>query len=549
MKYTLSIFLFLSFNIHLNAQTTIGFTTSEQNLDLIKTNGTINLNLEIQGSEGYNSDNNINVEIFPKTDDSNILYGLTKTQGRDLIVSSVNNRTIQIKIPFDKKLLEKQKFISFELRKKGRNDNFNIGKTDHVVIITNSDENKVKPTKLSISFPHDSEKILKYDELYDDQIRIPFIVKATGKIPVQEDQIKVKIEITDFSELSEKISSFSVVGEQSSHSIIISENKDEKLFRSFIEKLSEKDKIKLTLTSLDKKTERKVEIEKEKNVLEYYLKPVISTKNEYNFYIGTNFDLKDNFQATSFYSEIEAWMPDVIENKFGFRAGIYKNNNSASTDSTSFAEPATINTVTELSGETPDSISYDIKKVRRVPLPSIENLGLYGEFLFKAHQTSTFKGYIAFHFEVIERREKYNFNDSELFNFQTVTISKDSLYNNTKLQTVLSQPREIRRKYYDSYYGIGLPMQFWNKKNDFKIFLNPVFGYGNPGLYRRVDGEIIDDNRFFGLCQFSLVENKFGIKLSGEIRKYFAYFQSPIISINISKKLNISNILSPETKD
>ena len=262
-------------------------------------------------------------------------------------------------------------------------------------------------------------------------------------------------------------------------------------------------------------------------------------ERKYNLHIGTNFDLKDRFEANSFYSEIDVFLPNLVCKKWGLRGGIYKNNSVSTLEE---QERDLLLTEIQENSITNDSLTIVTSQVSSTPTVSYENLGFYAGILFtiKKHKEkhSSFEIFASLNFELIQRKEKYTYEDKLIFPLENSRISLDSLANNSMLQRTLSSNRTgtRTRKYFSSYIGIGFPMLYNNKH--IQVMLNPTFGAGHPGF--SINGN--DSSKIFGSIQFSLMEKKFGIKLSGDIRRYWGFGQDPIITLNLSKSFDLTSI-------
>jgi len=263
-------------------------------------------------------------------------------------------------------------------------------------------------------------------------------------------------------------------------------------------------------------------------------------ERKYNLHIGTNFDLKDRFETNSFYSEIDVFLPSLVKYgsyKFGIRGGIYKNNSVSTLEEQERDFPLVS---IEENSITNDSLTIITSRVSSTPSVSYENLGFYAGILYtiteNKQKNQKFEIFASLHFELIQRTESYSYDNELLFPIQTSRISLDSLASNSLLQSRLARNRDRTRKYYSSYIGIGFPMRYNNKQ--IEVFLNPMFGAGDPGF--SIKGN--DHNKTFGLIQFHLMEKKFGIKLSGDIRRYWGFRQDPIITLNLSKSFDLTKL-------
>lgn len=530
----LLIVLLLFFNFS-NSQTTIGFKSANQTLEMTNDLEELEVTLDISYPKFYNSKEPITLEIFSDLEDKMILQGITKTEGKDIIITSSDLAAEKkISLFLNTKKLKDKNYITLSLKKKGVNTNFELKENTHTIILTKKEK---QPSSLISIIAYENSD-LRVDFLNDDELIIPVKIKSTGYVPVEHDTVTVKLKIKDIEDYNKNIEAIKIVGAENIYNIRVSKEKFPNEFEAFIKKIKDKETLEVEIDKVESKSKNSIKADDKNKVLKFNVRATNKNKNKYSFYIGTNFDLKDKFEATSFYSEIDLWMPELIDDTFGVRAGIFKNNNSRTLD-----ESRRLEVLTNIVSTTSDSITFVTKRVENVPNVSIENLGLYFEFLIKMVEDNNFSAHLALHFELIQRKESYTFTSRDLFNLGESTISIDSLANNQPLQLQLSQPNSYIKRYVDTYYGVGLPMSYVNNDKSFEAFFNPILGIGAPGLNVINPKSNETQIKAFGLFQFSLIERKFGIKLSGEVRKYINYFQEPIISVNLSKKIDLSKIL------
>ena len=535
MNTKLTILAFLLCCLTVSSQTTtVSFSSVKQNLEYSQETNSFILKIKVENLTKYDSNQNINLELYSDLENTDIIHEPTKKNGKDVIIVPNNySKEIEIPIPINSKKIGKTSDIVFRLVKKGINTNFSIGQGSHVVVLSKKQETP----KAKIGITQDQSTTLNINFTEDDKIEIPFKIKSEGYLPIEKDSLTITPKIKEVDDYNDKIEGYKIIGKESTHKITFKKEDDSKVYKSFIDKLSKNEKITLELDKIEHKSKNDIGKDDKSKSVEFKIKKDNTTKNRYSFYIGTNFDLKDRFEATSFYAEIDAWLPQLINDKWGIHAGIYKNNNSRTQEE--FAGIADIYTVVNT---TLDSITIQNKRVHSVPNVEIENFGLYFQVLFKLINEKNFTGHLAAHFEAIERNEKFTFQNNDLIALGESTISIDSLQANKLLLSRILRKQDFTRRYIDGYYGLGFPMNYTNSKKNFSIFLNPVIGYGNPGLVIRDGRDIDDGNKFFGIFGFSLIEEDFGIKLSGEIRKYFGAQQTPIISINLSKKIDLAGV-------
>ncbi len=536
MKIKFALIALLLVNL-MNAQTQVGFTVPNQSFDFTKSS--IEVKLDINKQQSKKSNSKVILEILSDTKDEEILFGITNLKGMDIVLD-INDNDKTVKIPINKTAVGNKKHITLTIRKKDKNSNVIIVNNSHTVLLE-----KVEVPSAKIGFK-ESLEIVSIDSGKDKELTIPFKVNSQGYSPKEIDSVFFEVKIPEFDKidvLKEYTKEFNLIGSETSYKIEIKSS--EKTIDSFLvalDSIVNKDKLEIEITKIKHVSNSQIKISDQNKKLVIVTKSVDKEgynyneiKNrKYNFYIGTNFDLKDRFEANSFYSEIDVFLPNLI-GKFGFRGGIYKNN-SVSGELEEDRRDTELVQVVENS-ITNDSITIERKRVLRTPSVSYENLGLYFDVIFNLKKSENFEWYVSAHFEAIERREEFSSTDEDLFPLDRFTISIDSLSNNRPLQRLITQNRDRTRKYFSGYYGVGSPILYNNKY--MQAFFYPTFGGGTPGF--SISGSDTDW-WFFGAFQFHLMEKKFGIKLSGDIRKYFGFGQNPIITINLSKSFNLTNI-------
>ncbi len=83
--------------------------------------------------------------------------------------------------------------------------------------------------------------------------------------------------------------------------------------------------------------------------------------------------------------------------------------------------------------------------------------------------------------------------------------------------------------YFDGKYGVG-------RSGSGSINTNPDYFDGT-----NTDSEI-RPKKSFAAFKFYILEKKLGIKINGEIRKFFNINQRPYVTINLSKSINLSTL-------
>lgn len=540
MKKFILLLLILAGTLNSFSQAVVEFKSSNQELLYDESTTSIKLQIQISNIAAYNQGQHINILLTSDVTDQKVFYGVLTGRGMDIVEAPVSNHIREVTIPVNPKLLDSLKKITFKLSKAGINPGFTIGRDEHTAVPV-----KKQPAPSTVISVARVSEYIKCDYLKRDTIQVPVLVKAKGALPVTKDSLRVRFTIKDFPNVKIADNNFSIVGEETRINLKICKTKD--TVGGFND-LIERGKIIVVIDTISHKSKKKITIDKNQKSFTSYLKEENKPENRYSFFVGTNFDLKDNFEATSYYAEISAFLPDlnlkVAGIPIGLRAGIYKNNSSSKLDSTSIGSDSRMLPNSRIINQTNDSIMYQTYYARRSVFTDVENLGLYFQVLFQVHVSKNFKLYSSYHFEIIERKERVNFDYSEVFFLSQSTISNDSLANNTGLQQSLTAPNAYVRKYYNTHYGVGLPMFITNNAKTFEVFLNPVMGIGKPGLvyYDRNSNKINTGRKMFGIFQFALEEKTFGIRLSGEVRRYFDYPQDPFVVVNLSKRFDLSSL-------
>jgi hypothetical protein len=525
-------------NVFCQANTVVKFRQLNQEYDF--STKKIKIEIEVINSRQYSQNSNVPLtfELICTniTDDS--FFGITKTKGLSIIIEPTE-QNIDIEFPINEKVLEKNKYLTFVLKKKGINKNFEIFDSGHTVVLLPKNYNK---SIVGIEKLKDFTKLnINLDDL--ESIKVPFNISVNGDAVNESDNVTAQVSINGKNKKE-----FKFYGNKTKSEFIIKRVDNKKEFDLLINTITEKESFVLNLTKITAANKKNYEVNKKKDSILIEVKKIDKPKARYDLFLGTNFDLKDRFEATSFYSEISAFLPEVYESNdkstvIGLRGGIYKNNNSINLEESRRQE-----TLLQVENISTDSISYSEKRVNTIPKVEIENLGLFFEVLLRAIESKDkkFRGYFSIRAEMVERREKYTYNSTDLFSLGQNTIALDSLSNNTRLQNDLARPNNYIRKYYDSYYGVGFPMFYTAGNKDFEIFFNPVYGIGYPGLILAREEDVL---KRFGAFQFHIVvsdSNILGIKLGGEVRKYFGFEQAPLININLSTRNNLSGALKKE---
>ena len=144
----------------------------------------------------------------------------------------------------------------------------------------------------------------------------------------------------------------------------------------------------------------------------------------------------------------------------------------------------------------------------------------------------------------------------------TQYVSKDAMY-----KYRFKQNTAVTEDYRTSYIGIGLPIYL--KRNSFTFFFNPVFGWTNQKftpirpqadpttlrqVYKYPQDSIISGypvpylqprcswNPFY-IAQFRFNEEKYDITITGDIRVLALRSASPLVTLSLSKKFDLSALV------
>ncbi|MDT7831443.1 hypothetical protein RQM59_03570 [Flavobacteriaceae bacterium S356] len=526
MKRLFSMLFLLAYSLVCAQKTTVGFTKSKQSFDFSKEY--ITLEVEIKDIKKYKSTDPIRLQIFSEVSDTIPVNIFPKEY----------TSPKKVMLFIDKEKLKDSRNFIVRLSKKEVNKNFEMSENDFISIV----EKKKEKFTIGIEKLDDPSLILDTNK----DLALRYTLTSSGYQVKKTDAVMLKVKFKDAIELEFPIESISQ--DKTYQSIIL--KKGEKNYDSIKKVLLKDRKLILELISATSKKNKNIEgaVDENKKMLTYTLQKKSGFENTYDIFLGSNFDIVEEFSASKFYAEINVFLPNLAKDRsgrtiFGMRGGIYKNNTS-----TKLEENARQEVILEPLAESPtDSISYVEKRVSSLPNVAIENLGLYVQGFYPIiTRNEIFNLFVGLHVEVIQRSEKYTFDNTDLFTLSTSTISLDSLANNRILQAQLARSKSFTRRYVDSYFGLSLPMLYKlsdeNRSTNLEVMINPGVGFGDPGLTPARQRSAI---KAYGLTQFHVIFGaKDGVtfKIGGEVRKYFNFFQDPIVTINFSTKINLETL-------
>ncbi len=523
------------------AQTTVQFTETHQFLDASK--NVLKIGIQVNSMDAYRSPAPIMLEIVSDLEDPTVM-GVTATRGIDKVIfPEAYREEIEIQIPIQIKALKDKQQFSLLLRKKGDNPAFVISQNTHAVFI-----NKTPAEKSYISIAPVSGNTLQKDLADDEKIEIPFRLNATGYVPIEADKAVAKVNIKGIKE-ADGLYSFPIAGSASLHSLLIEKATHPELYEKIKEALNNSPLVELELSEVERQSEHPVEIDASRSATDIRLKKMNSADASYSFFLGTNFEFSTNFEAKDIYYQVDISLFNLFKSRWGLRAGLYKN-----TTSRYLEEFILRPTHYELVDETASGQVFNLIETGMAPSISTESLGFYFEIPYKIIDVHNFNVFITPHLEAIERREKYNY---EII-YQSILSTEITSYP-LDFATRRPLPAEVNSKYWEGYLGVGFPMLYRNPGGDFEVILNPIFGAGYPGPYPVFTSfytgipdydyiQIVEDKldpRLFTAFQFNIIINpkkSLGIKLGSDVRKFLGDERKPIVTVNLSTKLEFSKL-------
>ena len=550
--------LSLLFTVWAFSQTQVQFSEPTQFFDASE--GFLNIGILVNNIDQYPLDDPIILQLSSNLEDIDVL-GITATQTMDKTIFPDQYTGLEtIRIPVNVKSLEEMKSFNLFLRKKGDNESFGILQGLHTVIISKSNKNTSYVGISSIP-----GIALKTDFLLKGKIEIPFRIETHGNyLPVEADNAIAKVKITGI-EKSEGLNEFPLTGAGSTHTFRVEKSRTPEIYKVLRKKLADGEQLELEISQILHKSDHRIEIDRAKRSVKiglrkdagsaYMLSPIktnaLNTEQKetdsldarYSFYAGINFDFNNNFQFEEAYYEVDVSLYNLFKNRWGLRAGIYKNNNSRSLKE-SFRYEWVNNDLVE---HNDTDIIYTSRILDVVANVSTESLGFYFELPYKVIGSGSFSAFISPHIELIKRIEKYTYEVVGESTEETIIVPVNTIVTSLKYAELW---KESTTQYWDSYLGLSFPMLYRSPDKGFEVFINPIGGAGYP--QQAADSVLYDSVNssgasFFGVFQFYLAvtaREAVGIKLGADVRKYFFTEQKPTISVNISTKLDLAGIMN-----
>ena len=271
-------------------------------------------------------------------------------------------------------------------------------------------------------------------------------------------------------------------------------------------------------------------------------------------FIGTNFDFYGKNTTTDWYGGVSVFLPGITDLKFhkeksketpkwGINAGLYHSKsfsnfgNQVSSDQEIINRTVTRRFIDTINNVPVPSINYRQDTIKISTTTELNNWGVYGGIMY---QFSRFEAsdenfvtniFLGGHAEVIRRSAISTFTFDTLGTGFRTTTAQNLGFRNTLPTTEI-------RTYYDSYFGLNMPIQFlWKDILDFK--LTPCVGFGSASFRSSAS----TPTPAFYLINFDLLARLGGLKLNlgGEIRGYFPN-NSPIITAYLGTSFSIEKL-------
>ena len=546
MKIIFSI-AFVLFTLWSYTQTTVQFSENLQFFDTSKE--TLSITIQVNNIDTYYSEKPIIVELLSNLEDPAPL-GITTKKGIDKVIWPQDyTYGEEIHIPVNVNTLSKAGNFKLFLRKKGENEYFKISQNSHTVIV-----NREVVEKSYVEISSVSGKQVKGDFADQDKIELPFNIKIKGYVPNEADEAFANIAVRGMEEMVGLSTFVALVDAQLTDKILIEKNKTPEVFKKIAEILDSGRQLELEISDVTHNSQHQIKADPLNGVANFKGEKSNWADASYSFNVGTNFEFATDFKAKDIYYEVDISLLNLFKSHWGLRAGMYKNNTSR------YLEDFMLRpTHYELVDKTvSDGKLYNLVQTGMAPSIATESLGFYFNIPYKAIESDNFKAFISPHFEIIERRETYTY---EVI-YENVLSTEITTYDlDFSVQRPL--PNEVNSRYWESYLGLSFPMLYRNPAGDFQVTINPIFGTGYPGPYAIFTHfytgipdydyiRIKEDNSrplFFSAFQFNLLINpkeSLGIKLGSDVRKYFGEGRKPIVSINLSTKLDFAQVFNPK---
>lgn len=286
--------------------------------------------------------------------------------------------------------------------------------------------------------------------------------------------------------------------------------------------------------------------------------------------IGTNFDLLDKIEFKNVYGGVFMFVKDVARiskhTALSFTGGIYESRSSST--STLSDSGITYRDNTSFILDSVNHYNYFRDTGTFKTVSAVKNIGLFFSphlrLTRKLTEENGFHFFVSVYTEMLWQNVSVTYDYSELHHAQNKYFTKDGI---DSLYKIRFKEKESTYDFRSHYLGIGIPMYI--KENNFNFYLNTVFGFSTQKfilirsldtsnatlkfpfvqtkqqLYASQSSFAQPKHNFspFYLFQFRLNEENFGASITGEIRGFLMQNTKPVISMSVSKKFNLTELL------
>lgn len=285
--------------------------------------------------------------------------------------------------------------------------------------------------------------------------------------------------------------------------------------------------------------------------------------------VGSNFDLVDGVVPNNFFTGVFFYRRDIRpvfyggkttkdhSNNLAVFAGVFESKSTSSVTEEPLSFARYYDSTSLIPGNR-DSLSVYTAAGTRTKKVTVRNVSLFFSPQVRLTNGSAnedgFHVFASFWSELQWQRvlEERVFNQFRVTNTEKLPMSR-VLNNDSFLTKDYSKTFDLR----SHYLGFGLPVFFKQTvSNDIvHLFVNPVFGYSNQPteayLQQRTQ---YDSNPIkyplpsrtwnpFYIVQFRLNEESYGFAFTGEVRGLLRKNNSPIVSMSLTKKFDLTKFL------
>jgi hypothetical protein len=276
---------------------------------------------------------------------------------------------------------------------------------------------------------------------------------------------------------------------------------------------------------------------------------IVSNNGIYNankpFWIemGSNFDLVDGLQPNNLFAGVFLYKRDIRKfckknssNNIGLFAGVYESK-AISSKLPVDSNFAAYYDKTPFHPKQHDSLPIFRDSGTLTLTRVVKNISLFFSPQVRlTNQSANADGihmFASFWLELQWQRVREEYDYSWLKRVDTIWRPEKEITAN------LYKKQPLETDFRTHYWGVGLPVYF--KEGDVNVFFNPVLGYSNQPYSTMPVGK--RKWSFFYIFQFRLNEEKYGFAFTGEVRGLIRKNISPIVSLALTKKFDLSKLI------